>query len=302
MKPALLLEIKRNNIVEKQHFGFVIVVDKNENIVFKIGDDENKKFWLRSASKPFQASLIIKSGAYEKFRLTLDELAVCCASHAGTDEHIKRVKSVLNKIGLSESHLKCGASEPLDKESMDFLIKNNLKPSPVHNNCSGKHAGMLAVCMANNLDVENYLDFNHPHQKEIKKTVAEFCNYDEKDIETGRDGCLAPVHSMPHCKAGVGYLNIFSDKDYRLIKEAFQQYPVLIGGNDRLDTEIIKASSGKLVSKVAAEGLCITISPEQEKAVIVKILDADIKARSIVTAEILKHIDMISGEESEKSL
>jgi L-asparaginase II len=329
MKPALLVETKRNQITEKQHFGFVLVVDKKENILLKIGDDENRHFWLRSAAKPLQASLIIKSGAYDKFNLTLQELAVCCASHAGTEEHTKTVQSILNKIGLKENALQCGVHEPIDKETQDSLIRKNLEPNQLHNNCSGKHAGMLAVCVANGWNTQNYLNFDHPLQKQITRAIAEFCNFDEKNINIGRDGCSAPVHALPHYKMGVGLLNLFLDKSglrgsnaaplmaeraacmksqtrnavygeqpsYEILKKAVLENPILAGGNERLDTEIIKASSGKLISKVAAEGLCITINLEQEQALIVKILDANTTARSITTIEALKQLKWLSEEE-----
>lgn len=290
MKPALLYETKRGNIVERQHFGFIVAVEKQENIIYKIGDDENKKFWFRSAEKPFQASLIIKSGAYQKFNLTLRELAVCCSSHTGTDEHIKLVLSVLNKTGLSESNLKCGIHAPIDKDANEFLIRNNLRPTKLHNNCSGKHAGMLAACMANNWNIENYLDFEHPLQKSITEAVANFCNFSEKDIEIERDGCTAPVHAVPYVKMGIGYINFFLDKDYEPIKNAFQQYPFLIGGNNNLDSDIIKASSGKLISKTGAEGLCITVNLEKEQALVVKVLDANIPVRYSITMEALKQL------------
>lgn len=321
MKPALLIETTRNNVIEKQHFGFVTVVDKKENILLKIGDDENRNFWLRSAAKPLQASLIIKTGTYDKFNFTLRELAVCCASHAGTDEHTEAVRSILDKIGLSESDLQCGVHEPLDKASREFLIKNSLPASQIHNNCSGKHAGMLAVCAASNWDIKNYLgcglraeatgqalpDRNavkreqpskdHPLQKEIIKSVSEFANYDETKINTGVDGCSAPVHALPHYKMGVAFLNLFLNKYYEKIKKAFQENPFMIGGNGRLDTEIIKASSGRLISKVAAGGLCVTINTEEEKALVVKILDADMPARAIATIEALKQLKWLSEEE-----
>ena len=279
MKPALLIETKRNNITEKQHFGFILVVDKKENIILKIGDDKNKSFWFRSAAKPLQASLIIKSGAFDKFNLTLAELAVCCGSHSGTEEHTKTVLSVLNKISLNEENLQCGIHSPLDKETGENLIRNNMTATQLHNNCSGKHAGMLAVCSSNGWDIRNYLDLEHPLQKEITETIASFCNFDKKNINIGRDGCSAPVHALPHHKMGIGYLNLFSNPDYENLKKAVLENPILIGGNERLDTEIIKASSGKLISKVAAEGLCITVNLEKEQALLVKILDADMKAR-----------------------
>ena len=301
MKPALLIETKRNNISEKQHFGFIIVVDKKENIISKIGDDKNKNFWFRSAAKPLQASLIIKSGAFDKFGFTLEELAVCCASHTGTEQHTETVLSVLNKINLSEEKLQCGIHAPIDKETCENLIRNNITATQLHNNCSGKHAGMLAVCIANGWDIQNYLDFEHSLQKEITKIIATFCNFDEKNINIGIDGCSAPVHALPLSKMGTGYINLFSDPNYENLKNAVSKNPVLIGGNGRLDTEIIKASSGKLISKVGAEGLCITINTESEQTLIVKILDSDYKARSVATINALKQLNWLSEEDIEKN-
>ena len=296
MKPALLIETTRSHILETQHFGFISVVDKQENILSKIGDDENKNFWFRSAAKPFQASLIIKSGAYDKYNFTLEELAVCCASHTGTKEHTKTVQSVLDKIGLTEKDLQCGIHKPLDIETRNYFIKNAIKPSQLHNNCSGKHAGMLAVCVANRWDIKNYLDFDHPLQKEIKTTIANFCNFDKNSINIGTDGCSAPVHALPLYKMGVGFLNLFLDENYEKIKHAFQKNPVLIGGNERLDTEIIKTSCGNLISKTAAGGLCVTINLEKEQALVVKILDADMTARSIAIIEALKQLKWLSKD------
>lgn len=297
MKPALLIEKTRGQLTETQHFGFILAVDKKENIILKIGDDENKNFWLRSAAKPFQSSLILESGAYDKFNLTLQELAVCCASHTGTQKHTETILSVLSKIGLQEKDLQCGVHEPLDKKTKESLIKKNIAPSQLHNNCSGKHAGMLAICIANRWDIQDYLDLSHPLQNKITESIAKFCNFDKNNINTGTDGCSAPVHALPFCKMGVGFLNLFLDKDYENIKKAFQENPFFVGGNERLDSEIIKASCGKLISKTAAGGLCITINLEQEQALIVKIVDADITARSIATINALKQLKWLSEEE-----
>lgn len=297
MKPALLIETTRNRVIEKQHYGFIIVVDREENILLKTGDDENKNFCLRSVAKPFQAAVIVKTGTFDRFNFTLQELAVCCASHAGTEEHIRLVKSVLDKIGLKEENLQCGIHDPLDKAAKEFLIRNNLSATQLHNNCSGKHAGMLAVCVAKGWNIQNYLDFDHPVQKLITETIAEFCNFDENKIDMGRDGCSAPVHALPHYKMGVGFLNLFLNNKYENIKRAFQKTPFLIGGDGRLDTEIIRASSGRLISKVGAGGLCITVNTEEEKALIVKIVDADMPARAVATIEALKQLKWLSEEE-----
>ena len=206
MLAHLLLKVKRAGIVEREHSGFAVVVDKNEKIISQIGENLDTSFFLRSCEKPFQALPIIRSGAYRKFEFKLEEIAVCCASHSASFEHIRVVKNILTKIGLSEEYLQCGIHYPIDIETKNYLIRQNLDSSPIYNNCSGKHAGMLAVCLNNGWDISQYLDFNHPLQKEILDIILEYCNLDN-DIKSSVDGCSAPIYAMPLYKMGGGYLN-----------------------------------------------------------------------------------------------
>lgn len=295
MKAELLLQVNRSDITEREHYGFITVVDKNENIIHKIGNPDTV-FYLRSCEKPFQALPVITSGTFKKFKFTLQELAVCCASHSGSKEHTKTIKSILDKIGLKEEHLKCGIHEPFDGEEKLYLKRNDIKPTQLHNNCSGKHAGMLAVCVNNGWDIDNYLDFEHDLQVEIFKTLKKYCNITD-DVIWSRDGCSAPTRAIPLYKMGTGYLKLFLSHEGELIKKAFNENPVLIGGKGRQDTVIIESAKGLLIAKVGAEGLCVVINLKEEKALIVKILDSSMQARGIVLIESLKQLGWINSED-----
>lgn len=292
MNAKLLLKIKRSNLTEREHYGYVTVVNR-DGVLSSVGDHD-ARFFLRSCAKPFQALQIISSGAFNKFNFTLEELAVCCSSHTASQDHIDMVESILHKTGLCEEHLKCGVHDPIDQDMRNSLIKSSSSPRHIHNNCSGKHAGMLSTCLAKGYDLANYLNFDHPLQVEIKDTIKNFCGTDK--LEASLDGCSAPVYGMPLYNMGIGFLNLFLDSRAEPVKQAFMQHPTLIGGKNRIDSEIIRATSGKLVSKLGAEGLCIVVNPAKEQALVVKILDSNINARAVVTIEALKQLGWINEE------
>lgn len=300
MKPASLITFKRSTLIEREHLGFITVVDKNEKILSEIGNSKNLPIFLRSCAKPFQALPIITSGAYEKFNFSLKELSVCCSSHSGSNEHLEVIRIILNKIGLSKDDLLCGTHEPLDIEARNHLIKHSLKSSALHNNCSGKHSGMLSVCVNNNWPIKNYLDFKHPLQIEILNIIEKYCNY--KNPVLSIDGCSAPIHGIPLYKMGTGYLNLFLSNEADLIKKAFIENPVLIGGKGRLDSLIIEITKGRLISKIGAEGLCMVINPKEQKTLVVKLMDGNIQARSLITIESLKQLGWLSQKELSNTL
>ncbi|MFA6989950.1 MAG: asparaginase, partial [Candidatus Gastranaerophilaceae bacterium] len=232
-----LLEIKRATFTERVHRGYICVVDIDGNVLFKLGNFDKGLFLLRSAQKPFQALPFIKSGALEKFNLELKHLAICCGSHSGTEEHTKAVSEILNKAEVDEKMLQCGIHQPLDEKTKYYLMKNNISPSPLHNNCSGKHAGMLAACKANNWDLETYLDINHPLQRQIADFTKDLSGFKE-DLSFAFDGCSAPVTGLPLVNMGIGYLNLFCTAEGQLLLKACLENPFFFGGENRFDTEI----------------------------------------------------------------
>jgi len=286
-EPAKLVIYNRDGLIEQEHFGYVVRANK-VRVLEKVGDDKNYPFYLRSCAKPLQASLIVDYGLDKKFNLTEEEVAICAASHAGEDVHVEIVKRILEKFEISPDKLKCGNHQPISKTAQDNLLKQNKKPTAIHNNCSGKHAMMLGLCKINDWDMDNYDNINHPLQIAIKKKIYELCRV-KSEYPLTKDGCGVPIHSMPLSNIVKGYLTLFCDPKYEVIKNAFLKHSYTIGGEDRTDTKII-ASSDNLIAKVGAGGLCVVVNTELEEGFIVKICDSNMQAREIVTIDLINNL------------
>ncbi len=294
-QPALILQYLRNNIPEQQHFGFVLQCNKKE-ILFTFGDSHDEPFFMRSCMKPLQATLLIDFDLINYFKLNSEEIAICAASHAGEPEHIRVIKKLLNKIGMNENDLKCPPSQPLSKTAQLDLIKRDKQPGRIHHNCSGKHILMLMACIKNKWSIENYDKMTHPLQLAVIEKVRVVTQYQD-EITISKDGCGLPICAIPLHNIALSYLNLFLSKKYSEITKSILKHPYLIGGTQRLDSEIINASNGTLVAKVGAGGLCTIVNLEKKEAIIVKIADANMTTRSIVTIETLKNHGWLSNEQ-----
>lgn len=293
---AKLIEFKRNGLVEQEHLGIILYLSKDETIK-NIGEDNGYKFYQRSCMKPLQIAEHVDLSLHRKFDFSLEEIAVCCASHTGTLKHQAVVRSVLKKIGLDESNLLCGKQIPISVDEQKRLILENEPEKPIHNNCSGKHAAMLALCLHNGWLINNYLDNSHPLNKVLLNKVASLCNTRLEDCIISKDGCGLPTIATTLEQLGFGILNLFLDKKYSVIKYAFLENPYLIGGEGRLDSEIISTSNKKLIAKVGAGGLCVVVNIEREEAIVIKIADANMTARSIAVIESLRQLGWLSEEQ-----
>ncbi len=286
-KPQLLVEYIRDELVEQSHYGFVVLADKNRAFDFT-GEDKDYPFYLRSCAKPLQASLIIDYGLDKHFDMTSEEIAICCASHAGEEIHVHTAVNFLKKIGLDESYLKCGLHKPISKTEQEKLLLSGKKENVFQNNCVGKHIMMLAICKIKNWDLNTYYEQEHPLQTAIKEKIYELCHL-KKQYPVTKDGCGVPIHSMPLKNMLHGYLNVFCNPKYEKITNAFRNNPYIIGGENRLDTTIME-NSDNLIAKVGAGGLCIVVNLKEEEAFIVKISDCDMKARELVVLDTLKNL------------
>ena len=236
--PEKLVKYIRDGLVEQEHYGFVVLCNK-EKLIGTIGETNNYPFYLRSCAKPLQASLLIDFGMDKFFNMTVDEIALCCASHAGEEIHTKTAQELLKKIGLEPNSLKCGLHKPLSKTEQKSLLLNGETENIFHNNCSGKHIMMLGLCVMNGWDILTYDDINHPLQKLIKQKIYDLCEI-KQNYPVTSDGCGVPIHSMPLFNMVKGYLNLFCNPVYEKITNAFLNKPYIIGGEDRTDTKIIK--------------------------------------------------------------
>lgn len=285
-----IIRVKRANIVERVHSGAVLLFGDGK-VLSEVGCyADSPCYYLRSCAKPLQSSVLADLGVFDFFAFTPQEIAVVSASHSGTFSHIEQIENILRKIGKSPSDLKCGIHPPLDFEMRKHLIKNDLEPSSIHHNCSGKHAGFLAACVMKDWDCESYLDFEHPLQKMIIEKISDYCNF--PPIYVSRDGCSAPIMAMPFENMCGGFSKCF--KNYPEIKNAMAQNPYLMGGENRIDSEIIFASQGKLVAKVGAEGICMVFNSQNEQVLLVKILDSNEQARALVLLEALLRLSWLT--------
>ena len=261
---ASLVEVWRGPIVESRHRGHMITIDGRGRIVASLGSPETITY-IRSSGKPFQAIPLITSGAADRFRFTEREIAIACGSHSGESQHVKTVRSMLQKIGLEESDLKCGTHEPFSADVARELARKQKPPDVLQNNCSGKHAGMLALAKHIGAPTATYDEPTNLVQQMIASTVSQFADLPIKAIVIGTDGCGVPVFGISVHAIALMYARLVSPpNDFdssvrdacRRIVQAMIDFPEMVGGaKDRLDTELIRAGHGRLISKIGAEGV-----------------------------------------------
>ena len=312
-----LVELTRGNIVESTHFGSIVAISSDEKIVGSYGD-VNAPCFLRSSAKPFQALAFIEYGGAVKFDLSLKEIAILCASHSGTDEHVTVLRELQKKMGIKESDLQCGIHPPYDKKTQEQLLRRGEKPSPIRHNCSGKHTAMLAFAKMLGAPLETYLERDHPVQQAILKTFAEICSVEINKVQLGTDGCSAPVFAVPLKNAALGFAR-FSDPQGldqnradagRLIFKAMTEYPNMVAGPGRFDTLFMQTMAGKMVCKSGAEGyMAVSVLADVTKpgspgiGITLKISDGDLDQRAgpVALLGMLNFLGVLNEEQS-KSL
>ncbi len=294
----LLLQYIRSDIIEQEHCGFVVLCKKN-SIVLETCSSDEQLFFLRSCMKPLQATLLVDLDLINYFSLSQKQIAVCCASHVGEKKHIDTVLSILQKVNCNISDLKCPIAQPLSLKAQKYLIKNDIAPTSLHNNCSGKHALMLLACAKNGWDKTTYDNPTHPVQQKIAQNMQNLSGYKDKLIFS-KDGCGLPICALPLKNLAFAFLNLFLNSKYKPIKDALQTYPYIAGGPLRLDSEIMFANNN-LIAKVGAGGLCVVINLEKEQATVVKIADSNMDARALVTIEALKQLHWLTNEQIDKT-
>lgn len=230
----------RSGEIESVHLGHLAVVDREGRLLVSRGDPETP-IWIRSAAKPFQALPLWLSGVAAG--LAPEALAVTMASHSGEAAHRAAVQQLLDAGGLEASQLGCGIHAPY----ADPALKD---PDVLHCNCSGKHAGMLLVCQRMGWDLATYREPDHPLQRWIRDLIAELAGVDAASIGHGVDGCSAPVWRLPV----IGLARAFARLPGH-VAQVMAAHPQLIAGTGRLDTDLIAAGAGRLVSKIGGEAV-----------------------------------------------
>lgn len=309
-----LVEVRRGSLTESRHRGHIVAVEPDGKIVSYAGAPDNVTF-LRSSAKPFQAIPLLVSGAADAFGFNDQEIALACASHNGEPIHTEIAAGMLKKIGLGPEVLKCGVHEPYSQKAAADLRAKGESPNVLHNNCSGKHAGMLAVAKHLGAPTESYDQPESPVQVAIGRVVAQFSGIALEDLAVGIDGCGVPVFGMTMKAMALAFARLVAppaefdsttrEACARIVK-VMTGYPELIGGtSDRLDTEIMKAAKGRVISKVGAEGVYTAgVLPCEEwprgLGLALKIEDGDDhRARPTVVIESLLQLGVLRDESLE---
>lgn len=272
--------VSRDGVIECVHYGRIAICAPDGRLLASAGDPQAVQFW-RSASKSIQALSVVTTGAAEQFALTQKELSVCCASHSGSADHVATVLGILSKLGLDESALDCGTQVPGDAEERNRLICEGEEPSQLHNNCSGKHACMLATARGLGVPVEGYLNFSHPVQRLIAANMSLLSKVPEERFAVGRDGCGAPTVAMPLASMARAFARMAGPDDLpaeiaqaaRTIAAATAAEPVMVSSAGSFNSELLAAGEGDIIAKGGAEGLFCLASTSRQVGIAVKCSD-----------------------------
>lgn len=296
-----VVEVVRGTVVESLHRVHVAVVDAAGTMRASAGEPERVTF-IRSAAKPFQALPIVSEGVLDRFGVTLEELAVACGSHSGEPRHVEAVTSLLRRIGLDGEALACGPQPPFDAAARRELAEAGLEPGRLHNNCSGKHAGMLAVARVHGWDTSGYHLPEHPVQLRMLAELERWLELPPEAMAMGTDGCAAVTFGVPLRSMALGYARLaqaarVGEREATYVVGSMTSYPEMVGGEGRLCTDLMTCAAGRLFAKVGAEGVYGVGVPGAELGIAMKVEDGSQRAIGPAILAVLRELDLISEDD-----
>lgn len=306
MNPVLV-EVHRNEFVESQHRGSAVVVNKQGDVLYSVGDI-NREIYPRSSLKFFQAIPFVESGAADAFGLSDKEISIACASHNGEKVHVEVVAKWLSTIGLSESDLENGPTYPLSESVARDLVGRGGNPSRLHQNCSGKHTGMLSYSVHSGHQIRGYSEFDHPSQIAWMEAMGEMVDLDLRKLRWEKDGCGLPALCMPMQKLALGCA-VFATgfgtsgirgKTFDRITRSIQAEPLMLAGTNRCCSRVVSHSKGQIVVKTGAEGVFSGYLPGKDIGFALKIDDGATRASEVALGALLKKISAFTPESSEQ--
>jgi L-asparaginase II len=303
MPNPVIAEVTRGGVVESRHAGAYAVVDATGKLVASAGDIAQAVF-PRSAIKAFQCLPLIESGAADRFGFSAEELALACASHSGEREHVRVAGGMLAKAGMNETQYECGPHWPYDLTAHHDMVRQDEEPRAIHNNCSGKHAGMLALARHLNAPAEGYTRIDHPVQRAVARAMGEICDVDIDAQPHGIDGCSVPTWAMPLRNLALGFARFGSgarlgdkrDAACRRIIDAVRAHPFMVAGSNRFCTRVMQAVPRAFV-KTGAEGVFCGAVPHAGLGIALKCDDGASRASEAAMAAILASLQVWTDAE-----
>ncbi len=297
---SLDVVVTRGDVVESRHRVHAAVVDATGRILHSARDPHLVTWW-RSCAKPFQVLPLVMEGGLEQLGWTSDELALACASHGGEPEHVALAGAMLAGLGLEEGDLACGPHEPLTSRGVRVLRESGHRLTRLHNNCSGKHAAMLARAAMHGWATEGYERAGHPVQDAARDTVAAWAGLAPDAVHVGVDGCGVTVFALPLANMALSYARLAAaanrgeDAPARVVN-AMTTNPFLVGGTDRFDTVLMEAFDGRVLCKVGAEGVHTLALVDREIGIAVKVDDGAPRAQHPAVMAVLAALGELPDE------
>lgn len=280
-----LIAVTRGDIVESEHFISFALVDRDGALIESRGDVARATY-LRSSAKPLICTAVVAAGAADRFHFTEQELAIAAGSHSGEPMHVDAVRRILQKIGLTEDALQCGAHAPSNLEAANALCAAGMLPQPIHNNCSGKHAAILALSIHLGADPSGYLSPQHPAEVVILDTCAKLLDVARDDLAIAVDGCGIPVIGVP-LRTAAHFFAKLNDVDsfpaafqnaLRRVCHAMLEYPEYVAGTGRFDTDLMRAAKPNILCKGGAEGYHASSWLQRGYGLTLKVADGNYRA------------------------
>jgi L-asparaginase II len=299
-----LIEIVRGPLVESRHTGAIAVADDTGRRVFVHGEVTRPVF-PRSAIKAIQALLLVESGAAERFGFGDQELALACASHSGEPEHVATAAGMLARVGLSENALECGAHWPGRADAAYALARTGERPRSIHNNCSGKHSGFLALSVHRGVDPAGYVAPDHPVQVDVRGVVEDLVGMTLGSDVCGTDGCSIPTYALPLDKLAAAFARFGTGRGLaperaaaaKRLREACAAAPQMVAGTGRFCTDIMRMFRERVFVKTGAEGVFCGFLADTGLGVALKCNDGAPRAAEAMMAAIIERYVPMSNEE-----
>lgn len=293
-----MIQVLRGGVVEARHDVHAVVADDRGRVVASVGDPGIGVFY-RSAAKPLQALPLVEDGVVDRFGLTGAEIALCCASHEGEAAHVGGARAILAKAGLDESFLRCGPHLPFSEEEARTVLRNGGEALSVHNNCSGKHAGMLALAMAHGWDPEGYHEAGHPVQRRMLREIARWSGVREADVDVAVDGCGVLCFSVPITDMAASFARFAAAAERgeapARIVSAMTTHPFMVGGTGRACTAVMERTGPSAFVKLGAEGVYGAGLPGRGLGVAIKVADGARRAAEVALIRVLHLMDVLDG-------
>ena len=306
MTNPVLVNVLRGKHIESRHRGSIAVCDPRGRLVASWGDIETPVY-PRSAVKLLQALPLIESGAADHFALDGAQLALACSSHSAEPSHTEAVGAWLEQIGLGEQDLECGPHPPMYEKAAAALIRAGIEPGRIHNNCSGKHTGMLTTCRFLGESTRGYIEPEHPAQQRWFDAFGEMADVDLRRLPADRDGCGIPVVAVPLQAIATAYARVAAPDDLASTRAsaierlgmAIADNPLMIAGSGRLCSELIALTGKRLLVKIGAQGVYTASLAEQGLGIALKIDDGSGEAAEVALLEVLNRLGALHDDELE---